>query len=356
MKEKTQKLSIWKYFKPHKLAIFMYLFLDIIGSACVVIGSILVANGAALVTADEPSYITAIIYFAICAGMYLLRGLCWQGSSIIYQKASKKIMEEMNYDMSNQAFKLSSRAYTENNTGTFVQRMVSEPENVVSKLVNLVDCITSTMTSLAIIIYVIFLNIYIGLIIIFAVSIAAIIERYRMKAFRKNQCDVKLKHDKVHSLSTEIVRSEKDIKSLGLEDKLSEVAKENYVKYNQSTYKLAVTNINYFRVRNLLLQFAGVAMLVLGVVLMEKALIVPATFMLVYQNYEGLYNVVWNIGNIGDYVSSIKISIERMFALFNEKEFPAEHFGNVSLEKVTGAIEFKNVNFSFVEYEEKPDI
>ena len=44
------------------------------------------------------------------------------------------------------------------------------------------------------------------------------------------------------------------------------------------------------------------------------------------------------------------------FLLFNGKEFPTEHFGNVSLEKVTGAIEFKNVNFSFVEYEEKPDI
>ncbi|MBE7073615.1 MAG: ABC transporter ATP-binding protein [Clostridiales bacterium] len=356
MKEKTNKMNLWSYFKPHKLAVFMYLLLDIIGSASVVIGSILVANGAALATQQNPNYTTAIIYFAICAATYLLRGICWHCSALIYQKTSKKIMEKMNYDISNQSFKLSSKAYTEHNTGTFVQRMVAEPENIVNKVVNLVDCLTSTLTSIAIILYVVFLNIYIGLIIIVAVIIASFIETKRMKAYRKNQKITREKYDKVHSLSTEIVRSEKDIKSLGLEERLSEVAREKYVDYNQSTYKLAVTNFTYFRIRNTLLQFTGITMLILGVALMEKSLIVPATFMFVYQNYEGLYNVVWNLGNIGDYVSSIKISTERIFALYNDKEFPSEKFGNVSLEKVNGALEFKNVRFSFVDYEDPPDL
>ena len=65
-------------------------------------------------------------------------------------------MTDLNYDVTAQAFKLTSKTYADNNTGTFVSRMVSEPENVVNKMVSLVDCITSTLTSIAIIIYVIF--------------------------------------------------------------------------------------------------------------------------------------------------------------------------------------------------------
>jgi ATP-binding cassette subfamily B protein len=40
-----------------------------------------------------------------------------------------------------------------------------------------------------------------------------------------------------------------------------------------------------------------------------------------------------------------------MFALFNEEEFVTEKFGNVELENVKGEIEFKNVKYTFVEYE-----
>jgi len=48
----------------------------------------------------------------------------------------------------------------------------------------------------------------------------------------------------------------------------------------------------------------------------------------------------------------IKVSSERMFGLFDEKEFVTEKFGNVELENVKGSIEFKKVKFTYVEYEE----
>ena len=355
-KRQNKKFGIWQYFKAHKLALISYLFCDLMGSALVVVGSLLVANAITLVTQPVPDYKTALIYFAICAGTYLLRNVCWHLSGIIYQKTSKKIMEAINYDIANQAFKLSSRAYTDHNTGTFVSRMVSEPENIVSQIIRLVDNITGTLTSMSIIVYILIMNFYIGLIIIFAVAIAAIIETKRIKVYRKNKKTVKDTYDKVQSISTEIVRSEKDIKSLGLEDKLSEVAQQNYIAYNQSAYKLSIVNMNYYRFRNILLQCAGVAMLVLGTLLMEKALIAPAVFMLVYQNRDGLYDVVWSIGNMSEYITSIRVSSERIFELFNEKEFPAERFGNQSIERIKGSIEFKRVDFSFVEYEEKPEI
>ena len=357
MKEKKQKpFSVGKYFAKHKVAIAFYLMFDLIGSACTVFSSVLLAEAIALVSGINPNFQKAIWIFVFSMGMYALRRLCFFSSTVIYQKTSNKMMAEMNHDVSIQAFKLNSKAYSDNNTGTFVQRMVSEPDNVVRNIVNLVDIITAMLTSISIIAYVAVLNIYIGIIVFATIGLAGFLENYRVRKFRRNQNIVRKKGDKVNSLATEIVRSEKDVKSLGLEDKLSEVSKENYIEYKNSHYKMSMENIRVHQFRNAFLELMGLVMLVVGVLLLEKGIMTLATFMLVYSNHNGLYNLVWHIGNVADFATSIKVASKRMADLFDENEFPAEHFGNVSLDKVKGRIEFKRVDFSFIEYEAKPDI
>ena len=74
-------------------------------------------------------------------------------------------MADLNYDLSKQAFKLNSKTYSDNDTGTFITRLIHDPETVVSKLSDMIDIITSILTSLIIIIYISTLNLYIGLII-----------------------------------------------------------------------------------------------------------------------------------------------------------------------------------------------
>ena len=357
MKEKKkQKIGLGKYLKNHKFGISVYVFIYLIASACSVASTLVFAEGIVYIAEDVKNYQTALILFAVALGIYILRRACYYFSTLLYLKISTKIMIELNYDISSQAFKLNSRTYTDNNTGTFVQRMVQEPKNIVRNLADLVEIITEIITSLFVVIYIATLNIYVGIIIAAVVVIASIVEKCRMTSYRRNQEIVNRKNDKVNSITTEIVRSEKDIKSLGLEDKLSEVAKEHYVNYQKADLKKGKVNVNFYSLRNLLLEVVEAGILVLGVFLLDKSLITLATFMLLYSNGGDLRMLVWNIGNILDYVTSIKISSKRMFELFDEKEFQAEKFGTVALDKVVGSIEFRRVDFTFVDYEEKPDV
>ena len=104
-------------------------------------------------------------------------------------------------------------------------------------------------------------------------------------------------------------------------------------------------------VRNFIVEVAKVGLLILGVVLLDKALITFSTFMIVYSNSNGLYDFIYYIGNISTRVVEVKIAAERMFALFDNKEFVCERFGDVNLDHVKGKIEFKNVSYSYKEYE-----
>ena len=83
----------------------------------------------------------------------------------------------------------------------------------------------------------------------------------------------------------------------------------------------------------------------------DKGLLTLAAFMIINSNKDSLYRIIWNTGYISNAIVDIKVSCDRMFALFDEKEFITEHFGKTNLKNIKGNIEFKNVSYSFKEYE-----
>ena len=158
-------------------------------------------------------------------------------------------------------------------------------------------------------------------------------------------------NDKITSLTTEIVRSEKDIKSLGLEEELSKVSNNHYGNYRKAVYKHDSTDSKFWNLRSLIIEVVGVLVLLFAILLMEKGLLTLAAFMIIYSNHNRLYGLIWGVGAILNNIVDIRVASNRMFSLFDEKEFVTEKFGTTSLDKIVGNIEFKNVGFTFKEYE-----
>ena len=350
-KNKKRKISIMSYLSKYKFGVFSYILVYLIAGACTVLQTIYMAKAISYITDLGNKLMLAIYTFLFVAGLVLVKRVCWFISNYLYQKYANNIMADMNLDLAKQAFRLSSKTYADHDTGTFVQRIVKDPELIVAMLANLVDFITDLLTSLVIVIYITTINIYIGIIIFAIVAVGLIMEYFRNKKKRVNRRDTRKKNDKINSLTTEIVRSEKDIKSLGLEEKLSEVSKSNYDEYKKSSYKTEMTDILFWSGRNFVVEFVGILMLALGVYFIDLGLLTLASFMIIYSNNGNLYSFIWILGTIADSFVEIKVCSERMFSLFDEKKFPCEHFGTKKVENVKGEIEFKNVSYSYVEYE-----
>ena len=300
-------------------------------------------------------YMPAIYTFLIIIGCLVLRRICWYSSGLIYQKYATSIMAELNLDLAKQAFKLNSETYSNHETGTFVQRIVNDPERLVNNLADIVDMITEILSALVVIIYISTLSIYIGLVVVALIAVCLILEVFRVKKFNKNRKLTRKASDKINSLTTEIVRSEKDIKAIGLEEKLSEVSKQYYDEYKRVNYKTDLTDMSCWSLRNFIIETVSIGLLILGVVLLDRALLTFASFMIVYSNNNELYGLVWQLGNLSSKFTEIKICSNRMFALFNSSEFACENFGEVEIKNVKGEIEFKNVSYSYNEYEQAKD-
>ena len=347
--KKKKTLTLGYYFGQHKIAIFFYILLYVVAGACGIFATILTATGIEQITLG--AYAEAIETLLLLVGLTVLKRISWYITGLIYNKYSVKIMASLNSDLAKQAYKLTSKTYSDHDTGTFVQRIVSDPERVVEKFADMIDVLTDIITAAIMIIYIATLNVYVTLILIAILFVGFALESVRVKIKRKNRRNVREKNDKITSLTTEIVRSEKDIKSLGLEDELSKVSNQNYNEYRKAVYKHDVTDTNFWSARNFIIEVSGLLILIFAITLMDRALLTLASFMIIYSNHNRLYGLIWGVGSIMNNIVDIKVASGRMFSLFDEKEFVTEKFGDVALDNVVGDVEFKDVTFTFKEYE-----
>ena len=344
-----KEFKIGNYLKNYKTPIFFYILFSLIACGCSVFTTILMAQAIENITLS--SYQIATYLLLITLGITLLRRFLNYLLNYIYLKYSTMIMSDLSKDLAKQAFKLNSKTYSDHGTGTFVQRIVSDPSSIINQLTYIVDIIFQLVYSFIIIVYISFLNFYIGLSIALVIILSMIVEMKRIKVRRINYRKVRNSYDKINSLTTEIVRSEKDIKSLGLENSLADESSKYYDEYKNIFFKSGLTDQNWSTIRNLIIEIFGVGVLILGIYLINLGLITLATFIII-NSYKGdIAYFSRAVGQLLDCFTLIKISKERMYALFDNDEFVCEKFGNKSLKRIKGKIEFKNVCYTFYEYE-----
>ena len=349
MRKNKNKLSLGTYCGKHKVAIFFYVLISLIASLTLAATTILMAE--AIENIVEKNYYIAINYVICVLLIDLFRWSCWYITSFMYHKVSGQIISQMYYDLSKQSFRLTSKVYSDNESGLFMKRMIDAPKAIVETFAEFVQITTDLISSTIVILYVISINIFVGLILVGIIIICVVLDRIRVKVYEKNNKKTFETEQKITSLTTEIIESEKDIKSLGLEQTLSEVAKDNYEKNRSAVYKESTTETHFWRARNLTHDIGCALMLVISILLLDKSLMTVAAFMVVYSHKGNIYELISCITEISSMVSSIKLNSQRVFSLFDEELFEVEKFGDVHLDVIDGEIEFKNVAFTYRDYE-----
>lgn len=344
---KTPNLKM--YLQKFKGPIFAYIFASIIYSIIGIFKTIVAADMIVKVTNGQ--FLSAIYALVALIVLSVLERLLWWLTAWIYDKYSNKLMAMLNLDLAKQAFKLNSMSYETHDTGTFVQRIVNDPIQIVDNLASIVDYVANIISVLVIAIYITCLNGWIGLALCIITIISLFIEIRRIKTRKKNRQNLRREEEKITSLTTEIVRSEKDIKSLGLESRLNSISQQNYNRCGRARYKFYMTNTNLMHIRGFIIDLGVMLTLCLGILLIDRGLLTLATFIIIYSNRNSIFDLVYDIANIGNFFVDIKVSKQRMFSLFDEKNFVTEKFGNKKVDKVVGKIEFKNVSFAFKDYE-----
>ncbi len=348
-----RNFKLTKYLKKYSGWISFYIFVFVLVTVVDVFIPILTANAVEDITFNE--YRSAIYNLLFVIGLsiasYFLSGLL----NFLYNRYGMRMIGDISLDCVAQSFKISSQSYSNHSSGQFMDRIVNDPNRIVGELSSMVFMISNIVTTLIIIIYVFILNYIIGLCVVALLIVSLIITSVRLKKFNKNMQSSDKARENLVSIVNETIKSEKDIKTTGLEQKLKDTVNDRTNNNVKEKYKLYNTNQTLRLFNNALLEVLLLGVLILGIVLMEKGLVTIAIFMIIY-SYRGSIKSFSNfIGFFFESIATIKNSLGRIRELFEDKEYELEKFGNVHLDKVQGEIEFKDVIFKYKEFEYKKD-
>lgn len=346
---KTQnKFSIKPYLKKHKWGVLLYSAIVLFDASLNVPLSIIPAN--MIVAATQANYILALKYVAIMAVIYI----CIAANSFLgprlFAKLSTEISMDISLDVAEQSFKISSGAYSNHQTNAFFQRISVDPDIILKNLSVIVNYVGQTINVAIVVIYMTTINVWTSLILIVYLAIMMTITYNRKKVRIINQKRTNKANEKVSNLLNEIIRSERDIKSLNMETKLKDITKTNFDEYKKTTLKAQYSNANFGAFDNSVYFLFISVFTALGLILMDKGFLTLATFLILYNNRSRMDNLSNLVTAIINCYSDIKVAYDRINELYADDDYDLEKFGTVHRKNLGNDIEFKNVGFGYVEY------
>ena len=182
--KKEKNISLINYISKYKGWVFFYIVVTLISTTSMAFIAIIAAKAIEWLTIGE--YAKSISYLLIVLAISMIKWGCWYISSAIYHKIGGLIVAELNSDLSKQSFKISSKTYSDNSSGTFVERIVNDPRRVVESLCDIVDTIAAIVSHLIIIVYIMILNLIICLVLLAILGGCLLIEFWRQRVYEKN--------------------------------------------------------------------------------------------------------------------------------------------------------------------------
>lgn len=354
MNNKTkQSFNFWPYFAKHKGSITLWIILLVVDIAIQtfygIYGAIILADISAKL------YTLAIKKFLIMLSVIVFSNIISHVRNIIYIKTNNKVVKAMSVDIAMQAFSISDKSYTDHSTSSFTQRIQRDPSTIFNSLSGFVSNIQQLITAIIMISYIIIINWLVGIIAVTTIGVIFILEHFRRKILKKNKKELLKRGEKTGSLLNEIVRSQKDIKSLNLENTLKENITDLANSQAEQDIKTYTTNRRFQTFRNIALNSLITGLLVLGLWQTNLGILSVASFMIIYTNRYEITTLSNVTSNLGDYLTEISLAQFRINELYEDDEYKIEKFGNKTLKKVKGHIEFNNVSFAYTEYKIKSD-
>lgn len=350
-KETCKKFNFWPYFAKHKLAIGCYLFILLIDVAIQTFYAIFGAT--ILVAVAEGNFYLAIDKFLVMLVVILFSLMLQYIRHIIYFKTSNKVVNAMRVDIAIHSFNISDRAYADHKTSNFTQRIASDPQTIFDSLHNIIRHIQRIITTLIMVIYIVVVSPVLGSIGLVTVASLIVLEKYRKKVNKKNRKELHTRREKTGALLNEIVRSQKDIKSLNLEKEL----KKNIITLTDSqadqSVKTDSTNIRLLVIKASLINILITALMVLALIFLDKGLLTLTIYMIIHNNRHQISSLSEYLGDVFGYFTDIDLAVMRIGELYEDDEYGIDKFGKKKLSNVEGRIEFKNVQFGYIEYREK---
>ena len=208
--------------------------------------------------------------------------------------------------------------FNSNNSGSFINKVKYDSNEIARCFNRIKNIVIKGIGNIGVLLYIIYLNWIIGLIIII---FSIIIYKIRMIGVKKRleaKKEILLRQEKYTSMLNEMISGIKDIKGLDLKDNYKQMTVDKFKEVSE----IELSGDNYDNIYSKIADFIkyitiGVVIIV-GMYLINKNMLLPATLIIIYMYRTNIFNFLDNIIVLMDTNLVFNLSSNRIFLLLDE--------------------------------------
>lgn len=349
-----KKLSSWKiffnYLKEEKLKFILYVILVITSCLPAFIAALWGVAVEYLVANEFHKFVFCIVLYE---GIYILTFTVLEvPREYLYNYLENYFMKRVTKDLYHKINNLPAVAFEEMSVGEFVNRMYFEPEKIMELLNKLIRLLCRAIVVIILVFFSFYISWVLGLEILVMSLMMGFISYQFLPKIKKNNEIIKKQSDKYVKEATENISGVREIKALGIKRHVEEKLNSILDVYYQNVTDLGRKETWYYALNNLLyFVFQLIIFLTAGYFYAKKILSL-SLFMTLETYIWQIDQVVESLSDFGVSFNKVTVSLERINEILSDKLYKEEKYGEISLDKNNGKIEFKNVSFKYRETED----
>lgn len=305
-------------------------------------------SGYAINAASEKAFKIAIFTILLNLFLSILNYAIFnKQSNIVSTKASLNVMKRISITLFEKVLRLPTHAFEEKSSGEFINRITNDAETITDSIATLLSILLKIITSFFVFLYVLFNSYLVALeIVVYIFFLYKISSKYRPQ-IKKFQKEIREQNDCYVSNVDEAVHGIREIRALGIHKsivrELQEIIQNLFSKRNHTiSYEQ-----NYYAIVYILDEiFVAVVFstIIADIVWGHGTL----TFLVAMSYYiYNFMNLVNSFVSFSAYYQKLKVSVERIHEIIDNKLYQDLAFGDFHPKSCQGRIEFQNVSFHY---------
>lgn len=355
MEEKRSKIDFkesiinlkmcWNFAKKNKKYLLAYMCFHIILCIIGVFTPMLSAKQLLFINGSKYDSLIGISIFIFV--VEISRNVCRFVARKSYQLFFRETLTDLQLELAKETLKLETREIDNNSSGIFIDRLNRDTSDMADIFGLLTDALTDVVINIGIVGAIFIVNKIIFVYFMIALLILFVLNKMRIKQrFKRDKIFRKLREKNI-GLIGEMVRGLRDVKVLGCEDNFVKTVKRRLYETNEERYKMSNIDRIYTLISGSIQDILTLGFILLGIKLVFEGSLTIENFVILYMYQSRVYNLLNFTTKMLEHLRNFNLSASRVFEILDGSTFKKESFGNISLEKINGDFEFKNVTFCY---------
>lgn len=293
----------------------------------------------------EACFKPAIILALVLLGVNLVRTIFNALAEGLFVRISVKVQHKLTDKLVRSVCDTKMKQLDDIKIGSITERLGADINTVSSSYLQVMDVIFEIITNAAFLVYIAFLNIWIFFVLIGYVIVLYFICAYKARVWISGRKQVKALKDKSRSSYIEQINAVRDVKLLNIKENVTKYSSDLDEKTISADVKFSDKRNVIRRVQSVVSSVFMVAFIILGIVFVNKNLLLLTGFLVIYSYYGRVEGLVSYISSLKENLAEGEISASRIFDIIESPE--KEVFGTQDLAHFSGHIELKDVKFSY---------